>query len=72
MSLKERAYNIIDQMSTAQLESFVVLFGFISNDEIEIVTPDDLDYKMIERAKCENDGSVISIEDLARDLGVTL
>ena len=41
------------------------------SDGLEEV-PDDWDLEMIKAAREENDGTVVSIDDLAQELGVTL
>lgn len=38
---------------------------------VETVEPDEWDLKMIAEAEKENDGTTVSIEDLAAELGIT-
>ncbi|MBR1603811.1 MAG: hypothetical protein IJ667_10280 [Synergistaceae bacterium] len=38
----------------------------------EEIEPDDFDLELIAEAERENDGSVISLEQLAEDLGIAL
>ena len=41
-------------------------------DLAEEIEPDDFDLELIAEADRENDGSVISLEQLAEDLGIAL
>ena len=47
----------------------MTLFGNPVN-RIPEVEPDDWDKEMIQRAKAENDGETISIEELAAETGI--
>lgn len=69
MSTRELALTILNSLTEEQLQAFVTLFGNPVN-RIPEVEPDDWDKEMIQRAKAENDGKTISIEELAAETGI--
>lgn len=69
MSTRELALTILNSLTEEQLQAFVTLFGNPVN-RIPEVEPDDWDKEMIQRAKAENDGETISIEELAAETGI--
>lgn len=69
MSTRELALTILNSLTEEQLQAFVTLFGN-PVDRIPEVEPDDWDKEMIQRAKAENDGETISIEELAAETGI--
>lgn len=69
MSTRELALTILNSLTEEQLQAFVTLFGNPIN-RIPEVEPDEWDKEMIQRAKAENDGETISIEELAAETGI--
>lgn len=69
MSNREMAIQLIEEMSDDKL---VVIIDMLKNMLIEEVEPDEWDLKMIAEAERENDGTTITLEDLAEELGIEL
>ncbi len=72
MSNKERVLQLIDDIPDQKLIYVVDMLNSIKNLLIEEVEPDEWDLQMINQAQEENDGTTISFEQLADELGVTL
>lgn len=72
MSNKERVLQLIDDIPDQKLIYVVDMLNSIKNLLIEEVDPDEWDLQMINQAQEENDGTTISFEKLADELGVTL
>ena len=72
MSNKERVLQLIDDIPDQKLIYVVDMLNSIKNLLIEEVEPDEWDLQMINQAQEENDGTTISFEKLADELGVTL
>lgn len=72
MSDRERAIELLNAVPDYKIGYVVAYLQGITAGQIEEVKPDEWDLKMIEEAKRENDGESIGIEDLAKDLGITL
>ena len=70
MSNREKAISLINSLPESKIV-FVIAYLQGLSDGLE-EAPDDWDLEMIKAAGKENDGSVVSIEDLAQELGVTL
>ncbi|MCM1329773.1 MAG: hypothetical protein NC253_10080 [Ruminococcus sp.] len=70
MSTRELAYSLIDRLPERQLEAVVEILKGLSVPKIPEVEPDEWDLEMIKRAEEDNDGETISIEDLAKELGI--
>ena len=70
MSNKEIAMNIINQIPEYKLTYVINMLEGIRGLITEEVEPDDLDLKMIKEAEDSNDGSFITLDDLAKDLGL--
>lgn len=68
MSTKEIAYSIIDNLNDIQLLAAVSLLKQLVVP-LE-AAPDEWDREMISRAKRENNGETVSIEDLSKELGI--
>lgn len=70
MSNKEMAINIINQIPEYKLAYVVDVLNSIKNmiTDVEEVEPDEIDLAMIAEAEKINDGTTISLEDLAKDL----
>lgn len=67
---RKTAVKLINAMPPSRLPYVIdILRNVQSYDEVE---PDDWDKALLKEAEEENDGSVISIEQLAEDLGVVL
>ena len=72
MSNKERVLQLIDDIPDQKLIYVVDILNSIKNLLVEEVDPDEWDLQMINQAQEENDGTTISFEKLADELGVTL
>lgn len=72
MSNKERVLQLIDDIPDQKLIYVVDMLNSIKNLLVEEVDPDEWDLQMINQAQEENDGTTISFEKLADELGVTL
>ena len=72
MSNKERVLQLIDDIPDQKLIYVVDMLNSIKNLLVEEVDPDEWDLQMISQAQEENDGTTISFETLANELGVTL
>lgn len=72
MSNKERVLQLIDDIPDQKLIYVVDLLNSIKNLLVEEVEPDEWDLQMINQAQEENDGTTVSFEKLADELGVTL
>ncbi len=72
MSNKERVLQLIDDIPDQKLIYVVDMLNSIKNLLVEEVEPDEWDLQMINQAQEENDGTTISFEKLANELGVTL
>lgn len=70
MSNREIAIDIINQIPEYKMTYVVDMLNSIKNLLIEEVEPDKWDLKMIAEAENNDDGSGISLEDLAKDLNV--
>ena len=67
---RKTAVKLINDMPANRLPYVIdILRNVRSYEETE---PDDWDMALLNEAKDENDGSVISLEQLAEDLGVAL
>lgn len=72
MSNKERVLQLIDDIPDQKLIYVVDMLNSIKNLLVEEVEPDEWDLQMINQAQEENDGTTVSFEKLADELGVTL
>lgn len=72
MSNKERVLQLIDDIPDQKLIYVVDMLKSIKNLLVEEVEPDEWDLQMINQAQEENDGTTVSFEKLADELGVTL
>ena len=72
ISNKERVLQLIDDIPDQKLIYVVDMLNSIKNLLVEEVDPDEWDLQMINQAQEENDGTTISFEKLADELGVTL
>ena len=70
MSEREKAIKLLNNLPDNKIV-FVIAYLQGLSDGLE-ESPDDWDLEMIKTAREENDGSVVSIEDLAEELGVSL
>lgn len=72
MSNRERVLQLINDIPENKLVFVVDLLENLKAYAGETVEPDEWDLEMIAEAEKENDGTAISIEDLAAELGITL
>lgn len=72
MSNKERVLQLIENIPDHKLVFVVDVLESLKAYAGETIEPDEWDLEMIDTAKKENDGTSISIDTLASDLGITL
>ena len=72
MSNKELAIQLIEKIPESKMHYIIGVLEGAAIPEIETVEPDEWDMAMIEEAERENDGTGITVEDLADELGVEL
>jgi hypothetical protein len=70
MSNKEKAINIINEIPEYKLVYVIEVLNGIKNmlNDVEEIDPDEWDLKMIADAEKINDGTTITLEDLAKEL----
>ena len=71
ISNREIAGGLVYSMAESKLPVTINILRKIQNAYAE-VQPDEWDMKLLAHAAAENDGTAVSLEDLARDLGVEL
>ena len=72
MSNKNRILQLIDDISDNRLIFVVNLLESLKAYAGEAVEPDDWDLQMIADAEKENDGTTITIDELAKEIGIAL
>lgn len=75
MSNREIAKNIIDSLPEYKLTYIIDMLNGLKGlleDVVEEVEPDEWDLAMIAEAERVNDGTTISIEELAKDLDLNV
>ncbi len=70
MSDRETAINIINQIPDYKLTYVVKMLEGVRGLIAEETEPDELDLKMIKEADEVNDGTFVTLENLAKDLGL--
>lgn len=71
MSEREQLKQIIDRLSDDKLAYIASLIFSIERTDIEEVEPDEWDLRMIAEAETNNDGSVVSLDELLAREGLT-
>ena len=71
MSEKERAIQLIEEISDNKMIFVINLLKSIKGLLVEEVEPDEWDLKMIEEAKRSNGGMIVSFEELLEKEGLT-
>lgn len=71
MSERERIKQVIDRLPEYKLAYVSNLLLSIEKTDIEEVEPDEWDLAMIAEAKRNNDGSVVTLEELLEKEGLT-
>lgn len=71
MSEREQIKQVIDRLPDYKLAYVAKLVLSIEKTSIEEVEPDEWDLKMIADAEKNNDGSIVSFEDLLKKEGLT-
>lgn len=71
MSERERIKQVIDRLPDYKLEYVANLIFGIEKTSFEEIEPDEWDLKMIENAQKNNDGTVVSFDELLKKEGVT-
>ncbi len=71
MSEREKLKAVIDRLPEYKIAYIANLIFSIEKTDIEEIEPDEWDLKMIEEARANNDGSVLSFEELLEREGLT-
>lgn len=71
MSEREQLKQIIDRLPDDKLAYIANLIFSIERTDIEEVEPDEWDLRMIAEAEANNDGSVVSLDELLAREGLT-
>ena len=71
MSEREKLKAVIDRLPEYKIAYIANLIFSIEKTDIEEIEPDEWDLKMIEEARENNDGSVVSFEELLEREGLT-
>lgn len=71
VSEREVAVGLINSMAENKLPIAINMLRRLQNSYTE-TQPDEWDIALLRHAAQENDGTVISLEDLAKDLGIAL
>ncbi len=71
MSDREKAEKLLGKVPEYKIKYVLAYLQGITVGEVEEVEPDEWDLQMIENAKINNDGSVITLEELLRKDGLT-
>lgn len=72
MSDRERAMQLLEKVPETKLYYIIGILEGAAIPDIEEVEPDEWDLKMIAEANRENDGEEITLEDLKKELELTL
>lgn len=72
MSNREKAMQLLERVPEAKLYYIIGILEGAAIPDIEEVEPDEWDLKMIAEAKRENDGEEVTLEELKKELGLTL
>lgn len=71
MSTKEKIYQIIDGLSEEQLRGLLtMLTGYA--EIVDEARDDAFCAKLYEESKDDDDGETVSVEDFAKDLGISI
>ena len=71
MSEREKLKAVIERLPEYKIAYIANLIFSIEKTDIEEIEPDEWDLKMIEEARANNDGSVVSFEELLEREGLT-
>ena len=72
MSNRERVIQLIDDMPDNKLAFVVDMLESLKSYAGEAIQPDEWDLEMIAEAEKVNDGETVTIDDLAKELGIQL
>lgn len=72
MSNRERISQLIDDIPDYKLIFIVEMLENLKAYAGETIQPDEWDLKMIKEAQEENDGETVTLDELAKDLGIVL
>lgn len=72
MSNKERIIQLIDDVPDNRLIFIVDMLESLKAYAGEEIEPDEWDLQMIAQAKKDNDGETITLEELRKELGITV
>lgn len=72
MSDREKAMQLLDNLPDNKIAYVIGFIQGLTVADNEVVEPDEWDLSMISEAQKGNDGTGISIENLASELGIAL
>lgn len=72
MSNRERILQLIEDVPDNKLIFIVNMLESLRAYANETIAPDEWDLKMIRDAEENNDGNTITLNDLSKELGITL
>lgn len=72
MSNKERILQLIDDVPDGKLVFVIDMLESLKAYAGESIKPDEWDLKMIEEAEKENDGNTMTIDEVAKELGISI
>ncbi len=72
MSYRDRANALLKEIPDNKLIFVINVLENLRGYAGEEVEPDEWDLEMISRAEVENDGTTVTIEEMAEELGIAL
>ena len=72
LSNREIAAGLINSIAESKLPLVINILKKVQNDDYPETEPDEWDMELLSEAEEENNGTFISLEDLAKDLGIAL
>jgi hypothetical protein len=72
MSNKERILQLIDDVPDGKLVFVVDMLESLKAYAGEAIKPDEWDLQMIAEAERENDGNTMTIDEVAKELGISI
>ena len=72
MSSRERANVLLQGIPDNKLDFVITILESLQGYAGEAIEPDDWDKEMLSRAEHENDGTTVSLEQIAEELGIEI
>ena len=72
MSGRERANVLLQGIPDNKMDFVITILESLQGYAGEAIEPDEWDLEMMARAERENDGSTVSLEEMAEELGIEL